>query len=190
MIIPSGYSQVNLKYTGTALINGAEMTFGVINGTGGSPTAVEGIVYTAWNTHLKSLFTNDTVLDSILVKNGPNISGPFVQVSHGTVPSGTGLVVPGQVCALVRKVTASGGRKGRGRMYMPGVFTGMLNADMSTIASATITAMNTAYLNFLVALQTATTDMYLLHADATAPTQVTDLLVQSAVATQRRRIRR
>jgi hypothetical protein len=190
MTIPEHYSQVNLKFTATNVTGTAEMTFGVHNSFDMDPATVEGLVYPNWNTNLKGLWTNDVTLASILVKNGPDASGPFIDVAHGTVPSGTGLVVPGQVAALVRKVTLLGGRKGRGRMYHPGVFTGMLNADQSSIAGATITAMNAAYATFLSQLASDDIPMVILHGDATTPTVVTALQVQTQVATQRRRVRR
>jgi hypothetical protein len=190
VIIPVGYSQVNLKYTGSNIVGTAECTFGVTNTTPDAPSTVEAAVFTAWDAHLKGLFTNDITLASILVKNGPNATGAFVDVSHGTVPSGTGLVVPGQVSALMRKVTALGGRKGRGRLYHPGVFTGMLNADQSSIASATITAMSGGYNDFLTALNVAGYPIVLLHGDSTTPTIVSSFVCESQVATQRRRVRR
>jgi hypothetical protein len=66
----------------------------------------------------------------------------------------------------------------------------MLNADQSSIAGATITAMNAAYATFLSQLASDDIPMVILHGDATTPTVVTALQVQTQVATQRRRVRR
>lgn len=190
MIIPSGYSQVNLIHTLSSGSRPAEVTFGVANSGGDPPGTIAGDVLTAWTTNLKSMFVSGMVLDSILVKNGPNSSGPFASLGVGVAYSGSGELLPGQVATLIRKNTLLGGRHGRGRWFWPGVFRGMLNLGTDTIASATVTALDGAFNDFIDDLTAAAHPVVLLHGDSTAPTQLTSVAVEATLATQRRRIRK
>jgi len=169
---------------------GAEWTFGLDNGGGDPPITIANDVLTSWTANVKPLFCNDISLTSILVKNGPNATGPSALLGVGVAYSGVGLTLPGNVAVLVRKNTGLGGRHGRGRLYHPGVFTGILNADADTIAPASVTAMANGFQQFFDDIQTAGHTPVLLHSDATAPTVVTGIAVESVVATQRRRIRK
>lgn len=189
-MIPANYSQVNLIYRGSDIRINAENAFGIHNPTADPPGTVEAAVFTCWTNHVKALFTDDIILDSIRVKNGPDATGPFIVQSHGTAGPGGGQVLPGMVCALVTKSTNVGGRRGRGRLYHPGVFTGMMTTDSNVIAGATVTAVSAAYNAFLADLDSHGYPMVLLHTDATTPTPVTSMSCQSIVATQRRRVRR
>src|SRR6476646_5087725 len=109
-VIPVNFSQVNLQFSGTAAPTGAEVTFGVDNSTGLTPAAIESAVYVNWNTNLRPLTQSLLTLATILVKNGPNSTGPFVQVSHGTVGGSVSPCCSPQVAYLIRKATILGGR--------------------------------------------------------------------------------
>lgn len=190
VLIPAGFAQVNLRFTGAAVPNGAEMTFGVDNAVNNSP----GVIGSTINTILAAQSLNAVLvatcdLSSILVKLGPNASGPAA-VSTGTVSGtqsgGAGAVA---VAALLTKNTAIGGRHGKGRMYQPGCSEAIVDPG-GVLQAAHVTALNTKWNAILAAMATADMEMVLLHADATTPTPVTSITAQSVVATQRRRQRR
>jgi len=93
---------------------------------------------------------------------------------------------------LVRKFTAEGGRRGRGRMYVPTPTETNVNA-IGVLLAAYITSRQAE----LVAMQTALAahadvdGLALLHDSAPfTPTPITSLVLQQVVATQRRRLRR
>jgi hypothetical protein len=95
-------------------------------------------------------------------------------------------------CAvLVRKLTAAGGRRGRGRMYVPGPPDGSVNpnGDLSTAYKTTCTTQVNALLSNMVAL--VQVDACVLFHDTSpfTPTTITSLEVQNKIATQRRRLR-
>jgi hypothetical protein len=192
MYIPSLYSQVNLFFSGSAVPRGAEMTFGVANPTNADPAVVAAAILTSWNTgNIKARQSTAIGLTQVLVKNGPNATGPF---SYVTTSSFTGTVASASLTPntayLIRKNTALGGHKGAGRMFLPGLPENTVD-EAGVITGLDLTATQTAVAAFLTALNTNGYPMQLLHADGvTAPNQVTSLAVQPRVATQRRRLRK
>ncbi len=113
----------------------------------------------------------------------------------GIVGTGTGTLVPQNTAYIIRKTTASGGRRNRGRMYVPGVLEGVVS-EAGVLAGATITALNAsaATLKPGGAVHTAfgfLGDPVILHdSGSQTPTPITDLGAQLLVGTQRRRLRR
>lgn len=190
MVIPSGFSQVNIKLTGAALPLGAEVTFGVTNLIGDSPAQVAAKVITSGTSALiKNLIATEATLGSVLVKNGPNATGPMAEVAWnlaGNLSSGAGNP---SSALLVRKLTDHGGRHGSGRTYWPALPEAYILPG-GAVDGALVTAAQTIVNNFLTALGTNDHAMYLLHGDATAPYLVTSLQVESRVGNQRRRNRK
>jgi len=105
----------------------------------------------------------------------------------------TGPPLPQNTAFLLRKRSALGGRRGRGRMYWPPAFLGedsissvglMGEAQRSAIEGRMIVATAAP----------AGTGRVILHAPEvgapTAPTPITALSLDALVATQRRRLRR
>jgi len=104
--------------------------------------------------------------------------------------SGSGDREPPNCSAIIRKQTAAGGRKNRGRIYMPsGVLQAAQVDGAGVIDSAVVTGLNTQWENLRVALVAADYVPYLFHSDATAPTVITGFSAESLLATQRRRLR-
>lgn len=103
----------------------------------------------------------------------------------------TGSTAPTNVALLVSKLTASGGRKHRGRMYLPAAYVSPSDyLPNGSVLSTRVTALQTIMTALLTNMNTALFQMRLFHADgSTAPTTVTSLRVESRLATQRRRLR-
>lgn len=189
MLIPEDYAQVNLQFTGTGVPFGAECTFGVFAGIVTSPTAIaDAVAASTSDAVLESLYVDEVTLSNIHVKVGPNDTG--ASTDRVTLQPGTHSGAPGHAGAsfLIKKMTNLGGRKGRGRMYLPGI------AEESIITGglmdgAFISAASTVLDDFLEALDTYEIPMQLLHSDATVPTVVVSLVGDSRAATQRRRQR-
>jgi len=124
-----------------------------------------------------------------LVADSTNPTFPF---------TGSATTFPQNCAYLLRKNTLFAGRKFRGRMYIPGV--GEADAiNTGEIASATLTALNTAAVAFFVALSAIGTPV-LIHSTQyeegevpetpEPPTVVTSFQFDDFIATQRRRLRR
>lgn len=194
MDIPVGYGQATLIFTGSNLPEGAAVTIGLeISGWGSSPTVAAGAIAADWaESNLGTSLGVGCNMTSVLVKFGPNETGPS-GVFATTLDPGQGVPVnnPG-TCILVHKRTAFGGRSGRGRMYLP------LPQDLGVNENGTLT---TTYLTnlqsqvdaFANALENDALNPVLLHnpgAPLSVPTPITDWVVDSRIATQRRRNRR
>lgn len=188
-VIPVDYAQVNLKYAGVGWPNGGEVTFGVKNNDDLSAAEIAAAVISIWSSNLRSMVPDAILLSSVLVKLGPNVDGDFAEVGSGLAGTDDAGDVAPNMAVLVRKVTALGGRKHRGRMFWPVGESVVL--DGGAISSTYVTNANENWADAQVALSSANIPMYLLHNDAlVAPDLVTALAVQATGATQRRRLRR
>ena len=191
MFIPEDYAQINLKFTGDAAPTGAEVTFGAdVSGTAGDPSSIAAAVSVAYqDAGLDGISVGALTLSTILVKFGPNDTGPSFELpaSHGGDLSGQG-VTP-NTSLLVKKSTAVGGRRGRGRIYWPGIEEGVIDAfgNIDPTAQSTFQGL---FDGFRTALSSGDVPMVVLHADTGfTPHLVEDLIVQNVAATQRRRLR-
>lgn len=191
-LIPSGFAQINWKFAGTSAPNGAEVTLGVdISSYTGTPADAAGDAIAAYNSAVDSIMPATVTLASVLVKFGPNATGPSAEVTSGNAGSGGGASTSPNVAWLVHKNTALGGRAGRGRMYWPGVQESEVDPS-GNLTTAFQTGAQTAMNNFLAALATDLLIPVVLHGAASplsAPTTITGLTVDGRAATQRRRLR-
>jgi len=190
VIIPAGYAQVNVHFTGDNLPTGAQVTFGVDDNGALTATQIAEIVENALIVgDMMSRLVDDMVISNLHVKKGPNETGPFVDYALNIPGESTANGVSPNVSFLVTKNTSQGGRKGAGRMFWPGLTEAGIGSDglMDVTVRANLQAHFDTFLSTLVG---DSLPMVLLHGDATAPYNVDSLTVAAVGATQRRRIRR
>lgn len=194
MVIPTGYGQVNLIFAGSDLPYGAQMTFGVsVTALEAGPDTAADVVDSKFvSANIASVYDNDIRLAGILVKYGPNDTGPaFLKTVSHNGTSGSGGSVP-SVSALIRKQTAAGGHAGRGRMYQPGMIAG--NYDNTGHFTGThASAITSVWEAFRTGMETALLPLVLLHGEGspiTTPSPIIGLSCDGVLATQRRRLRR
>jgi len=192
MYIPLGYAQVNLMWTGTAVPLGAQTTFAVKSPSGATPADVfEQVNTSIEDAALTASLSNEVGITSILVKLGPNsigASGEFGTSHTGEVGAQT---VPPQVALLARKFTQAGGKSGSGRWFLPGLIESAVSGA-GIISQTFMGDYFTQHLEFLTSLSVSEFPMYLLHGGEgglLGPLEVTSLVPQQKVATQRRRLR-
>lgn len=92
---------------------------------------------------------------------------------------------------LVRKVSGLGGRRNRGRMYVPGIQVNQVNLN-GIVQPTPLAAYGTAFTNFLLGIESGSflDRAVIFHSTAPlTPTVIESLQVDSVVATQRRRLR-
>jgi len=195
VIIPEFHGQANFRFSGSAAPLGAEVTVGFVQEVG-SPILVPDMaaaIADAWNDTIRLVQSSSVVLDEVHVKMGPNATGP-----DGSAPSGNGGAVggdalPPSVAVLVRKTTATGGKRGRGRMYWPGVPESYVNAS-GALTPAVIVSWQTQCDAFLAAMDALFLPLRLFHSpgltSVPAATPITALTVQNVAGTQRQRMRR
>lgn len=121
--------------------------------------------------------------------------GPPVvfEAPANVVGTNSGPALPQNVSFLLRKVTALGGRRGRGRSYWPPAFLGEDSlSSIGMMSEAQRSVIEDRMVNATAG--PAGVSLVLLHGPQvgppTAPTPITDLILDALVATQRRRLRR
>jgi len=204
LYVPEGFAHCSLEFSGAALPTAAAITFGVDHSESSlTPQQVGASISAAWTTNIKSTITPDVTLATVHVKFGPMDDGPFVDVAAGITGTGTGANDAPVVALLVRKNTTIGGKRGHGRMFVPGLASTVATINGS-VSGSDLSNRNTAWNAFLTDLDNGNTPMVLLHNYGTyvnkkgeevtvpprEPSPVTSLSVQNMVATQRRRQRR
>lgn len=191
--IPDGCSQINLKFTGTAVPLGAQCTFGVDHGEATTAATIGGLVLEALEASaLIEQCSKFVGVSSILIKMGPNQTGQMAEIPAAEVGVGLDPAVAPNTSVLIRKSTSLGGRMNSGRMFIPGISETVVS-EAGMLSGGAHTAWQVAAENFLEALQTKGVPMVLLHSSSQIqglPLAVTSLQVDNRVATQRRRLRR
>lgn len=194
MLIPVGFGQANLIFTGSGLPTGAQMTLGFAVPTGVDPTTVANRIITAWTgSGIPGNMPPTLSLTGVLVKFGPSDIGPSALVGASVPGTSAGVQASPNVAVLVHKVTEAGGRSGRGRFYLPGPQEAQIDPN-GALATTYRTNLQTGFTNFRNALVTADVLPRLLHGSLSAPIDeplpITGFVVDARSATQRRRLRR
>lgn len=119
-------------------------------------------------------------------------SGPLLgQYDHEILGQLSVECIPLNSAVLVRKNTSMGGRKGRGRFYLPPCHIAEVNIGATgNIQLTQLTALQTQVTNSFQALLASDCKPVVLHSDVvTSPAPIISWTVQTQIATQRRRMR-
>lgn len=191
--IPTGYAQANWFFTGTGAPTGAQVTLGLdVGALVGDEDQLPEALWNAWDSTIHLQLSGGIILEKCVVKFGPNDVGPFYEYVDTANGGAAGVSDSPNVAMLVRKQSLLGGRRNRGRMYIPGVSQSDVGED-GTLVGASLIAFQTAMDDFLTEIEATGCTPVLLHSESLgvlAPTPMTSFSVQSLVATQRRRLRR
>ena len=198
-LIPVGYADCALHFTRTADLEEMLITFGVEITDPGPPgiiaEACANAYTTAWptNSYPSALkFVRATA--RIAVEGGEEVVEEELVNVSGTLST---TMSPSNCAVLVQKKTNRGGRRGRGRFYVPWVDGAKVDAN-GILGATEQTSYQAKWTSFLDTLEAGSTtvplNMVLLHNDdgitaAGQPTRVTHLQLQPQIATQRRRLR-
>lgn len=193
LIIPPGFSQALLKFSLAGDPEEMVMTFGVDNeapytGDLSGAAAIRDKFLAAFPA---SVISTSYTFRGCKLLVGQDGGPPAIYDSIVAITGTAALANLPQNCAvLVKKVTALGGRRGRGRMFMPPMVLneGAVDAN-GMIDESNRDGVNDRWDTFLTGL-----GMVLLHDSLgagiePAPTPVTNLIVDGRIATQRRRLR-
>jgi hypothetical protein len=154
----------------------------------------------AWITNILPQMSNLMRLESVVCYIGQDGGPPIIKTSSLASQNGseTQTVVPQNTAYLIRKRTDAAGRRGRGRIYLPGVREDQVDA-VGVVTTAKVGSFNTSFAAWRTALVTAVGARHyppvILHRSEgagiePAPTPVVTLVCDARVATQRRRLRR
>lgn len=186
--IPPGFWEARHKF----LVPGQDGEVITSIGWDGAPPTVEAdqLTYAADVAGIMGNLSENismTTIDFVIGQDGPDDVVFTVPVDFpGEASGGT---FPPNVAYLVQKRTSTPGRRGRGRMYLPGVPEGAVG-NGGDVAPATVIGLNTNLSDWLDDASGHGWTPVLFHASAPfAPSDVTSLLAQPIVATQRKRLR-
>lgn len=193
VVIPTGFVQVTFHYQ---LPNDLE---DMLTSIGLAVTDVVDIVDAqglaeSWAGWQSTLVGGNYVLSQMDVLIGSG-APPYVKQEFPITGVGFGgtATIPQNSSYLVKKITLAAGHSQRGRMFVPGVIEGKVS-NAGAIASGDVSTANDGLDDFrLYAEGTAPWDgLFLLHSSdspALAATAISQLLLDSRIATQRRRLR-
>jgi hypothetical protein len=184
--IPSPFAQANVFYDLEGMgLDDAQVVFGLAAADYSATTAEA--VFDMYTDNFGPVLANSHLITRLELRD----SGNIVTTSTGAAVTGTGgsPSVSPQVAYLIEKRTALGGRRNRGRMYLPGPTEGTVDGR-GNVTSARVNDLQVAIDGFLADLGAADMTMRILHADGGTPTQVTAGVAKALVATQRRRLKR
>lgn len=201
MTIPVGFGQCTHIFAGSSLDTGAAVVFGFEHDSSTVPETAAAALHDAWGDEIMPQLVNVVQLTQTIVKFGPDDVGPSAEFNAVVTGGDASPGAPANTAYLVTKTTALGGRRGRGRMYLPGVDETEVGGD-GVVTPAKLTGLDTAiqaWFARVIALPWLGS-LQLLHEPSAPgtenpspeppPTAIITLTVQQKVATQRRRLRR
>lgn len=198
LVIPPGFAQVTLPFKHQTVAREAVVTFGVrlASGQTVTPTLCNQIG-SAWSGAWSTFLDTDVTLGPVRASAGQDGNENLaVEGTNTYVGAASTLRAAPNTALLIRKLTARGGRRGRGRMYLPWHLAAANVTETGVIPSGGVTSAQTAADAFLVALigLSGVDAMSILHATGGSPTgapdDVTSLTVDPVIGTQRRRLGR
>ncbi len=166
-----------------------------------SPEIVADSLFTTWASTILPGQSNNMTLQGVTLRVGTGAEPVMAYSTFAPLTGGTGNSMLPQNCAmLVDKLSNLGGRKGRGRFYIPAALPEGQVDNVGVIAAPIVTSFQTAFNDFRFTLagdaptvESPTLTPVILHQQEgltqLAPTEITSLRVQSIISTQRRRLR-
>jgi hypothetical protein len=189
VIIPVGFAQATYVFSSGFLPFGAVITHGISDNLLKTPDEIAEDLYQAFSDNMLGSLHTSVNFDTVRIKRGPNSTGATGEFTGVLTGGQGGTAAPPNLAYLIEKNTGLGGRRGRGRLFLPGVEEGSVEGD-GALGAVMLGGLITQSGLWLADIETAGYNMVLLHSDATAPTEVTSLSVDPRAATQRNRMRR
>lgn len=190
-VIPAGFAQVLVVVDRGAGVGETVATYGYQPAS--TPNVAQAnTIFGYWQSRWVPQFSNQWALRKVVLWYSPGGGGRITYDSSSTAVVGgvNATSLPSNCAYIVTKYTASGGQRGRGRMYLVGPTEADVDLSGSILASRVTTAQ-TAMNNLLADHAAGAGAMRLFHATSPfTPTPITSLVVQGQIGTQRRRMRR
>jgi hypothetical protein len=211
LVIPAGFGSVSVNLKHGSIPRPAAVTYGVqTTSITDFQTFVNGL-QTQFDTALSPILDTEVLIGPTTLRYVPSGGGEVVTILSTVLPTlGAQNVdsTPSNVALLVKKLTAQGGRRGRGRLFLPWAIPETSMGETGVLTPAYITsctnALNTWFANFsvqkMVVLHDSTKRTVTHPSDTVTqitesevavppPAEVTALQVDPVCSTQRRRLR-
>jgi len=192
--IPPGYAEASVQFRLASDPEPMLVSLGLALAIGVTPdVAVTNEIIDLMGDQFRLFVCDDYTIGAGWVTFGQD--GPDDIRVDGTQNPQNGSIVsdplPNNGALLVRKLTALGGRRHRGRMFVPGIASGVVSGN-GNVATATVNVAQAAMNTMLTGLTglASLTGAALLHNSAPFnPTEISSFVVVPKIATQRRRLR-
>lgn len=200
MIIPPGYASCLLPVKHSGLSRSAAVTWGVdMNGQGGS-VGLANKIQGDFTGEFANRFTTEITLGPLRLSVGQDGGEPLTYIAGGTTAgSASNQTLPPNCSLILNKGTNRGGRRGRGRMFIPWVLDETSVDEAGIINPTMMGIFATAATDFLNQLSsdlgpTLATPMVVLHSEGSSapgsPSLVVSLTPSNLIGSQRRRLGR
>jgi hypothetical protein len=200
-VIPPGHAHCAIEFRMTGDPQPWYCTVGVDTNGATAPQGIADHVFGAWRTTMLTLMPSVLSLTGVIAKVGQDGAAPVLGYSNQPVAFGgkssSFTFLPQNCALLIDKLSNLGGRRNRGRIYVPGI---ILESDCSNVGVMTNVATYQTQIDaFDAALRapfapgTAGMDPVILHHDQLVnpipPTPIAQWRVQSVISTQKKRLR-
>ena len=203
MATPPGFALCSYELKHGSMSRSAFLTFGC-DPTLTSPIDVAILVKGAFTAagSLASIIDSNVQLQNTRVSLGTDGNEDIVGSDPTTAPCTKALSsLPANCAVMVHKRTTRGGRRGRGRMYLPWTIASSSVTEVGGLLAGDVTTIQNACNAWLTAMNSAVGPVVLLHRPSSpdiqgppstpgSPNVVTQLVVDPLIATQRRRLGR
>jgi hypothetical protein len=196
MATPPSYADVSVSIRHTTSSRPSYITFGVyageLDGFAVSTSVLNALSATSG---IKTRLDSSASFDRIRVSVGDASGEDLVEERAIAIVGGQSVnTAPPNCAVLVHKRTTRGGRRGRGRFFLPWSISASNIQENGMITAGEVVSLQSAMDNFLTQLDTGGTPMRLLHqpggTEEGGPNVVTALVVDPMISTQRRRLGR
>lgn len=191
--IPIGFAQVEFTWTVAGDAEPMVCTIGVSPAVGDDAADIASALDTAWLTEANaaSMVNNQYTIGPTTARYRVGAGDPVVATLGTPTPgTATGAALPNNCAMLIQKRTAIGGRRNRGRMFVPPCWQNEAGVTAAgVIDSGSVATIQTRLNSFLAAVEGDARALVILHSDGGTPTQISSLTLASVIATQRRRLR-
>lgn len=198
LVVPPGFGSAAFVLTGAAGTQPYITTIGVdLSQAGGDFVGAANSAMIAYTSAFANATNQSLVVDHVTLRVGQDGPGGSVDSDMSAVPcTQTASMAPTAMSVILRKVTNDIGRKGRGRMFLPGIVREDGVDSDGGLTAGFRSAMAVAAQDFLLQLGTGggaggTIPLLpvVLHSDATPPTPITNVAISDLVGWIRGRIR-
>jgi hypothetical protein len=195
-VIPQGYAQISARLGSAGMTRNAYVTYAVSTSIANADQVAQEC-YSAMTKagSFVSKLDATCAFGPVYARLGTASGEALLGVADNTTVGGRSLSSPPpQVAVLAHKRSQRGGRRGRGRMFIPWWIDESSVDESGNILVSEVAVLNAALDVFTGDLTTRNVTMCLLHEPGKSvpgtPNLVTDFYVDRLVATQRRRLGR
>ena len=196
LVIPPGFAEVAIEIRNTGDPVPWFVTYGIdVSAAGGDVEEIGGSCMASFANWTPQMSTDTTItgVNLTIGQDGPDPVRQFVAAPVTYTGAATGGKLPQNCALLVRKNTGAGGRRSRGRYFMPAVVAEGAVDNVGLISGDALGVYQGLATEHLEAQASEDVPMVLLHGTGSSaiidPTPVVSLSCDNVISTQRRRLR-